>query len=179
MKYKIIALIGEAGSGKDTILQDLLQNSNFNEIISYTTRPPRDGEINGKNYFFLSPEEFLDKIQEDVMLEYTVFNGWFYGTPKEILKEGVNIGVFNPGGVWRLSQNDDIDLQVFKIECDAAERLRRQLNREQNPNVDEIVRRYTADKQDFRKLDFDVISIPNATPQDRELAVKLIMDKIV
>ena len=64
MKYKIVALIGEAGSGKDTILQDLLQNSNFNEIISYTTRPPRDGEINGKNYFFISPEEFLDKIQE-------------------------------------------------------------------------------------------------------------------
>ena len=62
-KYKIVALIGKAGSGKDTLLQNLIDdNKGWNEIISCTTRPPREGEKNGVNYYFLSDEEFAAKV---------------------------------------------------------------------------------------------------------------------
>ena len=100
-KYKIIALIGEAGSGKDTILKKLT-NSNlaFHEIVSCTTRPPREGEVNGDNYYFISPEEFGCKILANEMLEAAVFNNWCYGTSFDSLRiNDINIGVFNPTGI--------------------------------------------------------------------------------
>lgn len=61
---KIVALMGEAGSGKDTILHSIMEKypSYFNEIISCTTRPPREGEKEGVNYYFLSIDEFTKKV---------------------------------------------------------------------------------------------------------------------
>lgn len=84
------------------------------------------------------------------MLEYTEFNGWHYGTMKYGLSaEKVNVGVFNPAGIYSLIENQDIDLYIFRIYADDKERLLRQLNREEHPNVSEIVRRYQADEKDF------------------------------
>ena len=80
--YKIIALIGEAGSGKDRILKEVLAAAptTFNEIISCTTRPPREGEVDGVNYFFIDAEEFAYKVLNYEMIEATSFNDWFYAT---------------------------------------------------------------------------------------------------
>ena len=62
-KYIIIALVGKAGSGKDTILKGVTKDAPFiHEIISCTTREPRSGEQNGVNYYFLSPEQFSEKV---------------------------------------------------------------------------------------------------------------------
>ena len=79
---KIVALMGEAGSGKDTILHSIMEKypSYFNEIISCTTRPPREGEKEGVNYYFLSIDEFTKKVLNGDMLEATEFNDWHYGT---------------------------------------------------------------------------------------------------
>ena len=55
--YKIIALIGKAGAGKDTILREIIKsNPDLHEMISCTTRPKREGEVDGVNYFYLTPE---------------------------------------------------------------------------------------------------------------------------
>ena len=84
--YKIIAIIGEAGSGKDTIMKRVLEAApHLHEIVSCTTRPPRDGEIDGVNYHFLTPDNFTSKVMNDEMLEYTMFNNWFYGTSYDSL----------------------------------------------------------------------------------------------
>jgi guanylate kinase len=67
-KYKILALIGEAGSGKDTLMQRILAKApGLHEIVSCTTREPREGEIHGKNYFFLTEEEFTQKVLSKTM----------------------------------------------------------------------------------------------------------------
>lgn len=157
-KIKIIALIGEAGSGKDFLLRCALNKyPEYHEIISCTTRPPRMGELHGRNYYFLSDEEFSVAINEKRMLETASFNGWCYGTSLDSLDpDKINIGVFNPTGVRSLLKNDNIEVKVFYVSAPAKTRLLRQLNREDNPNIDEVIRRYQTDKQDFYDLSFSI-----------------------
>lgn len=153
--YKIIALMGKAGSGKDTLLKNLITESikwniKFNEIISCTSRPKREKEEDGVNYHFVSRDEFETMIKSDEMLEYTEFNNWYYGTPLSALSEDkINICVLNPQGVKNLMQYEAIDMHVYYIIAAPKTRLLRQLNREDSPNVNEIIRRYGTDEKDF------------------------------
>lgn len=175
---KIVALMGEAGSGKDTILHRIMEKypSYFNEIISCTTRPPRQGEKEGVNYHFLSVEDFIRKILNGDMLEATEFNGQHYGTDSQSLTiDKINIGVFNPEGVRCLQEDENIELYVFYVRAAGKQRLLRQLNREENPDVDEIIRRYKADTEDFSFLnDIKYITLQNNTLDDIDIAVDTI-----
>ena len=192
-KIKIVALIGKAGSGKDTLLKRLVKdNEGFNEIISCTTRPPREGERDGFAYHFLTDEEYAAKVLQGDMLEAAAFRDWVYGTSYESLDEDkINIGVFNPTGIESLMCHKKlIDLQVFYIICSDKERLIRQLNRESNPDIDEIFRRFNTDRDDFFDLDFELeddifksdinfIPVQNETKQDLVSAVRTIIENIV
>lgn len=163
-KYKILAIMGKAGSGKDTLLKALLREPVFADaapIISCTTRPIRENEQDGVDYHFLKKEDFTIKLLSGDMLEATVFNDWCYGTALSSLSEDkVNIGVFNPEGIEILQQNDNIDLTVIYIQADDKDRLLRQLMRENNPDVHEIVRRFSTDEKDFDGARIETIS-PN------------------
>lgn len=128
MKYKIAIIIGEAGSGKDTILRMVASaNPNLNEIVSCTTRPKREGEVEGVNYYYLTEKQFLQKIKDNQMLEHTSFRKWFYGTSLDaLMKNKINIGVFNPGGVYNLlAKSNTLEIKVFRIVCDDKQRLLR------------------------------------------------------
>jgi guanylate kinase len=157
--YKIIALMGEAGSGKSACLNALLtSNPAYHKIITCTTRPPREREKDGVDYYFLTKENFEGKINTNQMLEWTYFNGWYYGTPiSSLSNKDVNVGVFNPAGVQRLTKlkqinQEKVELKVYYLRTSAKERLLRQLNREENPCIDEIIRRFSADKKDFEAV---------------------------
>lgn len=176
--YKIIALIGEAGSGKDTILKKVLAAAPglFNEIISSTTRPPREGEVEGINYYYLTEKDFQNKVLSGQMLETANFNNWMYGTSYDALSaDKPNIGVFNPTGIYSMLKRNDIELIVFRIKCNDKERLLRQLNRENNPNVNEIVRRFSTDNEDFKELKFEYITLDNDFPFLADMAVESIL----
>ena len=154
MKYKVIALVGKAGAGKSCLLDEVLTGSlgsyDLHEIVSYTTREPRQGEIDGFSYHFVDKYTFADMVHDGRMLEYTKFNNWMYGTALDSLStEKTNIGVFNPAGIISLMNRPDIDLYVIYITATDKERLIRQLTREENPDVREILRRYDADEDDF------------------------------
>jgi guanylate kinase len=151
-KYKVIAICGKSASGKDTLLRCTIMNYMWlHKIINCTTRPPRENEVDGKNYHFLSLEEFAHKDAiEGKMIEVTKFREWYYGTSVEDLSlDTINIGVFNPAGIYALMQREDVDLYVVQVVASDKTRLLRSLTREDNPDVDEIVRRYLADKEDF------------------------------
>lgn len=178
--YKIIALIGKAGSGKDTMLHQIVEaNPDFHEIISCTTRPQREGEVHGVNYFYLTPEQFGDKIIHNEMLEATYFNDQFYGTSYESLRsDTINVGVFNPTGIESLLTHKDVEVEIFYIEASAKTRLIRQLNRENNPDVEEIIRRYKADEEDFFELNFSYKIIPNEFYEDLQAGMNTILETI-
>ncbi len=92
------------------------------------------------------------------MLEATVFNDWCYGTSMaNLAKDKLNIGVFNPEGVELLRSNSDVNLTLIYIEANDKDRLMRQLMRENNPDVHEIIRRYSADEMDFSEEEIEYL----------------------
>ena len=150
-KYKIIAICGKSASGKDSLLREVVRkDSNFHEIVSCTTRPPRELEVDGVNYFFMSEEEFLNKKNNNEMLETSSFRDWFYGTSLEgVSEEKINVGVFNPTGINSLLSDSRVDIYLVLVEASDKVRLIRSLHREANPDVGEIIRRYQTDNEDF------------------------------
>ena len=96
MNKKLFVVSGSSGVGKGTVLKKFLeQNPDFMLSISCTTRKPRDGEVDGVNYFFISKEEFKNSIENNKFLEWAEFAGNFYGTKKkyinQCLADGKNI----------------------------------------------------------------------------------------
>lgn len=93
-KGKIILISGPSGVGKKTVLDEILNNKNLNIVysISATTRPKRHNEIHGKDYYFLSHNEFKNGINQGDFLEYAEFCGNYYGTPKQKIFEQLNQG---------------------------------------------------------------------------------------
>lgn len=88
MKHVLMAVSGPSGVGKGTIVKTILQRrDDVVESVSCTTREPREGEIHGKHYFFLSREEFMRRIEENDFLEYDEHFGNYYGTPKSFVEE--------------------------------------------------------------------------------------------
>ena len=157
-KIKVIALYGKAGAGKDALLQATMKlaGTELNEIISCTTRPPRQGEVNHVNYHFVTLEEFTQMVLNGDMLEATEFRAWWYGTPLLSLDpDKVNIGVFNPAGMVAIKEDPRLDVIPVKVEVSDKVRLMRQLNREDNPDVAEIIRRYQTDEKDFREYEIE------------------------
>lgn len=153
-KYKLIAICGEAGSGKDTVLKTLVKKypNIFHAKVSCTTRPPREGEQDGLDYYFLKEEQF--KSLKNNMIETACFNNWYYGTLiTELKSDMVNVGIFTPSGISQLLGNNNIDLTVIYLFTPAKERLLRQLNREHDPDVHEIIRRFQTDETDFKNIE--------------------------
>lgn len=155
-KIKILALFGKSASGKDSIQKWIVSNYPrlTNKIVSCTTRPPRSGEQDGVDYFFLSDEEFAKKVLDGSMLEATSFREWFYGTALDQLDpDKINIGVFNLTGVECILDDPRLDVVPVWIHASDKTRLRRSLEREDNPDCKEICRRFLADEKDFDEAD--------------------------
>lgn len=84
---------GPSGSGKTTLCERLQANKEAYYAISCTTRSPRPGEENGKDYFFLSQEQFKQKIETNAFLEYAEVHGNFYGTLKSEIVKRLELGL--------------------------------------------------------------------------------------
>lgn len=155
-KIKILALFGKSASGKDSIQKWIVSNYPrlTNKIVSCTTRPPRSGEQDGVDYFFLSDEEFAKKVLDGSMLEATSFREWFYGTALDQLDpDKINIGVFNLTGVECILDDSRLEVTPVWIHASDVTRLARSLLREKNPDCKEICRRFLADEKDFEEAD--------------------------
>lgn len=162
MKPTIIAITGPSCAGKDTLMRQLYIRFSMGDmierfphlyyIISTTTRPPRENEVNHQDYHFVSEELFDDLIERNALLEWTKFRGWKYGTDILAISnkpDAINIGVFNLDGIKSIQEHEEYDLIVIYLIVNWKERLRRSIKREGHLTF-EMIRRMFTDWKDFR-----------------------------
>lgn len=101
MKSKgvLTVISGFSGAGKGTVVKELVRRYQYGLSISATTRAPREGEADGREYFFKTKEEFEEMIRQDQLIEYAQYVGNYYGTPKEYV-------------VRQLDQGTDVILEI-------------------------------------------------------------------
>lgn len=89
----LIVISGPSGAGKGTIIEELFRrNDNLKFSISMTTRDPRPNEVDGKDYYFVTKEDFEKNVKAGNFLEYAEVHGNYYGTPKDRVIDGINQG---------------------------------------------------------------------------------------
>lgn len=157
---KLIALIGPSASGKNTILEELKRFLiNYNIVVHYTTRPKRDREIEGIDYYFTNKEQLIDKITNDEILCANRFNDWTYAVSKDsVVDDRINIGIFNLDEIYELRYSNTIKLYIIYITASSKIRFIRSLERENEPDIAEIYRRYLSDDEEFDEFELDIES---------------------
>ena len=146
---KIIIISAPSGCGKSTIINELLRRGEIDMEfpVSATSRPPREGEINGKHYFFMTEQEFRDAIAADAFVEYEeVYPGRFYGTLRSEVErrcaEGHNVilDIDVKGGVRVKKMFGDKALSLF-IMPPSVDELRRRLEKRGTDTPEAIAQR--------------------------------------
>jgi len=159
---KIFLLMGKSSSGKDTIYRELLRKKDIGlkKVVSYTTRPMREGETDGVQYIFKKEDEYKKLKADKKIIEertyHTKCGEWRYFTADDgqiNLKDGnyLIIGTLESYCYIRDYFGKDNVVPIY-IDTDAGIRLERAMNREkkqENPRYDEMCRRFLADEEDF------------------------------
>lgn len=146
-----IILIGKAGSGKD-YFRDFLKDREELDV-SYTTRPPREGELKGYTYHFLDKNTFLAMKENDGFLEAVQFNGWYYGTSKHNW-DTKTVFIMTPSGTKCIPKEDRANC-IF-VYFDIPEDIRRE-RLSKRSDADSVDRRIAADEEDFKDFrDYDI-----------------------
>lgn len=131
----IIVLLGASGTGKSTVENELVNNHDFNKIISVTTRFMRNGEVNGRDYYFVSHEEFDKMLKEEQFAEYEEYSqNRFYGTLKSDYNNEETfedkVVVLTPNGFRQLKRNcKDEDYFSVLITANLGTRVKRYVDR--------------------------------------------------
>lgn len=168
-REKRIILVGKAASGKDYFKSYLVEKG-FIPSISHTTRPRRNGETEGNEYFFVSKKNFLRMAKENLFYEYKAFNGWSYGTSVESFKNS-EVFIFTPSGIESLSRKDVEESVIIYFDIDPDVRIDRMNERS---DADATERRLMSDSIDF--MDFNTYDIRVTNPKfDAEKLLKMII----
>ena len=162
----LVVVSGPAGSGKTTLVGNLIRNNpgNVRRAITATTRRPRPGETNGCDYHFLAEEEFKSLVDDGQFLEYTVFNNNYYGTPrqsleKDIAKGGVVLLVIEVDGAESIKFFFPNAIFVFIIPP-TPEELRRRLESRGTESAAEIENRLAIARGEMLRIgEYDFLII--------------------
>lgn len=127
----IIVLLGASGSGKSTIENELATHHGFEKIISYTTRQPRNGELNGKDYYFTNNDTFNEMLKDELFAEYDEYSqGRLYGTLISDYTQGNKVAVLTPNGLRKLMMKcSNEDIYSVLVEASLGTRVKRYIDR--------------------------------------------------
>ena len=166
----LLVLSGPSGAGKGTICKYLLANNpSLKYSVSATTRAPRNGEVNGQSYHFVSKDNFLDMIAQDELLEYAEVYGNYYGTPnryvQNLLDENYDVILeIDPQGAMQIKNKfpdaifvlilppslTELSDRIYKRGTDTAEVIRHRLSKA----VSEL--KFCASKYDYLVINDEV-----------------------
>ena len=138
----MLVLIGCSGSGKSSIEKTLVNDYGYTKLVTYTTREPRVGEVNGVDYHFVSEEKFNELANNGFFVEKAVYNGWHYGTAKEDCTND-KIAVLTPHGFRQIKKFPEIKITSFYIDVPRRDRLIKILER--GDSIEESYRRNLSD----------------------------------
>lgn len=173
----MLLLLGKTATGKDTIQKELIKIG-MKSVVSYTTRPPRPGEVDGVTYHFITQEEFLNKYHNGFFAETTSYNvatgeTWYYGSAVEDLTDEKVI-IVNPYGLRQLKNIPSLNPIAFYITA-GEETIWNRL-RERGDNAVEARRRLNADNEDFANIENNVdFSFSNDLGIKPELLAEMIL----
>ena len=184
MQGKLIVFSAPSGSGKTTIVKHLLAvNSELAFSVSATSRQPRENEVHGKDYYFLTEEEFRRKISDNEFLEWEeVYNGIFYGTLKSEVERIRGAGktvVFDVdvvGGVNIKKYYKNDALAVF-VKPPSVEELRNRLESRSTESPDKIaIRIAKAEEELTYENRFDVVLVNDSLHEATRKAEQLVSE---
>ena len=154
----MVVLVGESASGKSSIEKYLVDNYGYKKVVSYTTRPPRDGEVDGVDYHFIDKSQFRRLKVQGFFAETAEYNGWYYGTAKKDCTDD-KVAVLTPHGLRQMCKIDDIKVISFYINVPRRDRLIKILQR--GDNIEEAYRRSLSDVGQFDGIEDEVDFVIN------------------
>ena len=163
---QLIVLTGPSGVGKGTLIRSLhSKHPQLYLSVSATTRSPRPGEIDGQDYHFLSREQFETMIKSDLLLEWAEYAGNYYGTPRSVVEEQINLGrsvllEIEVVGARAIKQTFPDALRIFILPPSLAE-LERRLRGRKSDSEEAIERRLERAKEEIAsssEFDLEIIN---------------------
>ena len=161
----LIVISGPSGAGKDTVMQCMKERGMpFHFVVTATTRPRRSNEVNGKDYFFVSKEEFARMIEEDELIEYAVVYGDYKGIPKQQVREALSSGkdvvmrvdVQGAETVRKLVPNA---ILIF-MTVDNEQELERRLRERKTETAEELALRIATARKELQRVEaFDFVVV--------------------
>jgi guanylate kinase len=173
----LLVISGPSGVGKDTVIKQLLElDPNLRYSVSYTTRPPRPGEIDGVDYRFVNGGEFERLIREGALLEHATYDGHLYGTPIAPLDEARVAGKdivlkIDVQGAEQVRKRAPDALRIFLAPPNMNELLRRRTERHSESPLDQTARQLIAKDEMALAPHFDHVVIND----DLERAVQEVL----
>ena len=168
MKRKgiLIVVSGFSGAGKGTLMKKLMEEyDNYALSISMTTRNPRPGEEDGREYFFVTKEQFEEKIGQDGLIEYANYCGNYYGTPRAYVEQQLEAGKdvileIEIQGALKIREKFPTALLLFVMPPSAKELRRRLIGRgtETQEVIDQRMHRAMEEAQGIEQYDYIVIN---------------------
>jgi guanylate kinase len=168
MKGLLVILSSPSGGGKTSVIYRIIEkyDGNFVYSISATTRQPRPGEKNGKDYFFLTQQEFEDQINNDSLLEWEQVHGYCYGTPKSYVEQAIAAGKFvlldiDVNGALQIAHKfPQNTLTIFVVPPSLDELIQRLRNRKTDSEneINKRLERIPVEMEQSKRFDYVVIN---------------------
>lgn len=160
---KLIIITGPSGVGKGTVVKNILKkDKNVWLSISATTRRPREGEEDGKDYYFLTTKKFKEMINDEMFVEWAEFAGNYYGTPINIIKEKMKNGYkvileIEVEGACQVREKFSNTISIFLLPPNKKELEKRIRNRGTDNEKSILQRLERADFEMSSSKDFDYV----------------------
>lgn len=179
----IICIVGKTSSGKDTITRHIMEKFGLGMVCSYATRPMREGEVNGREHYFVTKEQMQELLKTEHVIAYTINDETgveYFATAESVLADNV-IYIINPEGIVYLKEHlpEDFRLLQIYVYLDEAEIERRAMLRKDNPKA--FRDRINSERKEFdtyyNNKEYDYV-VDNRKPKEEVFAeVDAILEK--